>query len=297
MLISGPVHVSAPHGVEVIGVRTAVEMRERVFENLERPASSLKRPPSRFPFEQSARFKNGRKPPRGCRWSSIPRPISGRAGPQEGRPVAGGLRRETENLRQEARRKLESKNCDMVVGNLVAAPMSVFESDENEVVLALSTGETLALERASKREIADRIFDEILKLRLSLHAAMKPDDLRRRLEFYQDIGVKTLYRQPAAAQVSDAETAEASAAEPAGTPAAAAEPGRHHPAPLAPVGDTLPSSSKTLAIARRCRLHEGATRSSSVLATIGRRCGLSAKARAPTKTRREFHSSDAPVNC
>jgi hypothetical protein len=38
------------------------------------------------------------------------------------------------------------------------------------VVLALSTGETLALERASKREIADRIFDEILKLRLSLHA-------------------------------------------------------------------------------------------------------------------------------
>jgi phosphopantothenoylcysteine synthetase/decarboxylase len=58
----------------------------------------------------------------------------------------------------------------MVVGNLVGGADVGFESDENEVVLALSTGETLALERASKRELADRIFDEILKLRLSLHA-------------------------------------------------------------------------------------------------------------------------------
>src|SRR6185436_5422712 len=82
-----------------------------------------------------------------------------------------GFAAETENLQQEARRKLASKNCDMVVGNLVGAPETGFESDQNEVILALSTGETIALPRASKREIADRIFDEILKLRLSLHAA------------------------------------------------------------------------------------------------------------------------------
>ena len=86
---------------------------------------------------------------------------------------------------------------------------------------------------------------------------MKPDDLRRRLEFYQDIGVKTLYRQPAAAQVSDAETAEASAAEPAGTPAAAAEQAAIILPPLAPVGDTLPLILEDIGDCRRCRLHEG----------------------------------------
>ena len=72
---------------------------------------------------------------------------------------------------QEARRKLESKNCDMVVGNLVGGADVGFESDQNEVVLALRTGETIPLPRASKREIADRIFDQVLKLRLALHAA------------------------------------------------------------------------------------------------------------------------------
>jgi phosphopantothenoylcysteine synthetase/decarboxylase len=59
----------------------------------------------------------------------------------------------------------------MVVGNLVGGAGTGFESDQNEVVLVLRTGETLPLARASKREIAGRIFDELLKLRLALHAA------------------------------------------------------------------------------------------------------------------------------
>jgi phosphopantothenoylcysteine decarboxylase/phosphopantothenate--cysteine ligase len=79
-----------------------------------------------------------------------------------------GFAAETENLRAEARRKLEVKNCDMVVGNLVGDSDTGFESDSNEVVLALRTGEFIPIERASKREIADRILDQILKLRRSV---------------------------------------------------------------------------------------------------------------------------------
>ena len=92
-------------------------------------------------------------------------------GRKKGDRLLIGFAAETQNLQQEARRKLESKNCDMVVGNLVGARETGFESDQNEVVVALSTGETIVLPRASKREIADRIFDEILKLRLAVHAS------------------------------------------------------------------------------------------------------------------------------
>jgi len=59
----------------------------------------------------------------------------------------------------------------MIVGNLVGQQGAGFESDTNEVVLALATGEVIALERASKRDVADRILDEALRLRLALHAA------------------------------------------------------------------------------------------------------------------------------
>jgi phosphopantothenoylcysteine decarboxylase/phosphopantothenate--cysteine ligase len=81
-----------------------------------------------------------------------------------------GFAAETERLVEEARRKLKSKNCDMVVANLVGADGVGFESDENEVVLVCSTGEVEQLGRASKRSLADRILDRALLLRLALHA-------------------------------------------------------------------------------------------------------------------------------
>ena len=172
VLISGPVHLPAPRGVEVIGVRTAVEMRERVFENLE-PASIVIKAAAVGDFHLS-KVPDQKRKKTAARLSLEldPTPdILAELGRKKGDRLLVGFAAETENLRQEARRKLESKNCDMVVGNLVGGADLGFESDENEVVLVLSTGETLALERASKREIAERIFDQILKLRLSLHAA------------------------------------------------------------------------------------------------------------------------------
>jgi len=92
-------------------------------------------------------------------------------GQKKGDRLLIGFAAETENLRQEVRRKLASKNCDMLVGNLVGQEGVGFESDTNEVLLGLATGELISIPKASKREVADRIFDEALKLRLALHAA------------------------------------------------------------------------------------------------------------------------------
>jgi phosphopantothenoylcysteine decarboxylase/phosphopantothenate--cysteine ligase len=92
-------------------------------------------------------------------------------GQQKGDRLLIGFAAETENLIEEARRKLNTKKCDMVVGNLVGGDQTGFESDQNEVVLVLKTGEVVPLARAAKRDIADRIFDHALKLRLALHAA------------------------------------------------------------------------------------------------------------------------------
>jgi len=172
VLISGPVHLPAPHGVDLIGVRTAAEMRERVFENLG-PSGIVIKAAAVGDFHLSSVPEQKRKKT-AVRLSLEldPTPdILAELGRNKGDRLLVGFAAETENLRQEARRKLESKNCDMVVGNLVGGADLGFESDENEVLLVLSTGETLALERASKRQIADRILDQILKLRLSLHAA------------------------------------------------------------------------------------------------------------------------------
>jgi phosphopantothenoylcysteine decarboxylase/phosphopantothenate--cysteine ligase len=170
ILVSGPVRLPAPRGVTVIPVRTAREMRDQVFENLD-PATivikaaavadyHLTRVPEQKMKKTAARLS----------LELDPTPdILAELGRRKGDRLLVGFAAETQNLSQEARRKLESKNADMIVGNLVGEDLG-FDSDENEVTLALRTGELIPLPRASKREVADRIFDEILKLRLALHS-------------------------------------------------------------------------------------------------------------------------------
>ena len=97
--------------------------------------------------------------------------ILAEVGRKKGDRLLVGFAAETQNLVEEARRKMQSKNCDMVVANLVSQQGVGFESDENEVTLVLRTGETIPVERASKISIAHRIFDEMMKLRLALHSA------------------------------------------------------------------------------------------------------------------------------
>ena len=99
--------------------------------------------------------------------------ILAEVGQKKGDRLLIGFAAETQNLIEEARRKLETKNCDMVVGNIVSRDDIGFGSDDNEVVLVLRTGRTVPVPRASKREIADAILDQALRLRLALfrHAA------------------------------------------------------------------------------------------------------------------------------
>jgi len=172
ILISGPVYLPAPRDVELIPVRTAVEMRDKVFENLAEAGIVIK-------SAAVADFHLSKVPQQKVKKTAArvsleldPTPdILSELGKKKGDRLLIGFAAETENLVQEARRKCESKNCDMVVGNFVGASDAGFESDQNEVVLVKRSGEPVEIPRASKREIAGRIFDEILKLRLVLHAA------------------------------------------------------------------------------------------------------------------------------
>jgi phosphopantothenoylcysteine decarboxylase/phosphopantothenate--cysteine ligase len=171
ILVSGPVHLKAPRGVEIIPVRTAAEMRDQVFAHLG-PAGIVIKAAAVADFHVSkVPDQKIKKTAARVSLELDPTPdILAELGVKKGDRLLVGFAAETQNLTQEARRKLQAKNCDMVVGNLVGGDTG-FDSDENEVVLALRTGESVAVRRSPKREIADRIFDELLKLRLALHAA------------------------------------------------------------------------------------------------------------------------------
>ena len=172
ILISGPVQLPDPYGVRVIHVKTAVEMRNAVMENLAEASIVIKSAAVADYHVANVPQHKIKKTAMRMSLELDPTPdILAELGQKKGDRLLIGFAAETEKLVESARQKLESKNCDMVVANLVNRDGTGFESEQNEVVLVLRTGETIPLARAPKREIADRIFDQVLKLRLAVHAA------------------------------------------------------------------------------------------------------------------------------
>jgi len=172
ILISGPVNIPAPTGVTLISVRTASEMRDAVFANLE-PATIIVKAAAVADFHRAqVPAQKVKKTAARLSLELDPTPdILSELGRKKGDRLLIGFAAETENLKAESRRKLEAKGADMIVGNLVGQESGGFESDENEVVLALRSGEFIELPRAAKRDIAESILDQVLRLRIALHAS------------------------------------------------------------------------------------------------------------------------------
>jgi phosphopantothenoylcysteine decarboxylase/phosphopantothenate--cysteine ligase len=168
ILVSGPVTLPAPAGVEVMRVRSAVEMRDAVMKRLPESTIIIKSAAvadyyrAEIPSQKVKKTGLGEKLV--LELDRTPDILS-EVGQKKGDRFLVGFAAETENLIDYAKRKLETKKCDMVVANLVSVNGTGFESDDNEVTLVLRSGTALPIARASKTEIARRILDEVVRIR------------------------------------------------------------------------------------------------------------------------------------
>jgi phosphopantothenoylcysteine decarboxylase / phosphopantothenate---cysteine ligase len=175
ILISGPVTVPEPRNVQVIPVRTASEMRKAVMENLAESTIIIKNAAVADYHISDVPRQKLKKTAARLSLELDPTPdILAEIGQQKGDRLLIGFAAETHNLIEEARRKMISKNCDMLVGNLVDQEGLGFESDRNEVEMITRSGQTIHAGPADKREIAEHILDQIATLRLSIRAVDQP---------------------------------------------------------------------------------------------------------------------------
>jgi phosphopantothenoylcysteine decarboxylase / phosphopantothenate---cysteine ligase len=171
ILVTGPVQLAPPGGAEVIAVRTAQQMRDAVFQNLAKASIIIKSAAVADYYLPEVSAQKTKKTGQRITLELEPTTdILAEVGRLKGDRLLIGFAAETEDLIGEARRKLETKHCDMVVANLVGREGVGFDSDENQVVLVKQSGESEPVGPAPKREIAERILDEIPALRLATQA-------------------------------------------------------------------------------------------------------------------------------
>jgi phosphopantothenoylcysteine decarboxylase/phosphopantothenate--cysteine ligase len=165
ILISGPSGLYPPALCELIRITTAAEMREAVFERMTEATLVIKaaavadyRPVT--VSEQKLR-RSGPLTLELAPTEDILAEVVRRRRPGQ---LIVGFAAETENLMENGRAKLLAKGADAIVVNDVSGEGSGFDVDTNEATfLTLSTA--IELPRMPKRNLADRILDEIITLR------------------------------------------------------------------------------------------------------------------------------------
>ena len=89
---------------------------------------------------------------------------------------------------------------------------------------------------------------------------MTNDEVRAQLRFYQDLGIKTLYRRQPTSGAQEPTTGDQPPASPATSPEARSSAPELIVLPLAPAHDNLSKISEDIGDCKRCRLHEGRNR-------------------------------------
>src|SRR2546421_6003871 len=176
ILVSGPVNLEVPAGVERMDVRTAKEMHHAVVERIADSSIAIfaAAVADYRPVEQHAKkIKKGNAP---LTISLEPTTdILAEVARNKGRKIIVGFAAETDHVAENARKKLSAKNADLIVANDVTAEGAGFDQDTNVVTLFSRDGRDLALPKMTKSEVAQRVLDEIVRLRSVLHgkAALK----------------------------------------------------------------------------------------------------------------------------
>ena len=86
--------------------------------------------------------------------------------------IVVGFAAETENVLENARQKLVSKNLDAIVVNDVSREGVGFDSDRNAVTI-ITRDEVVEVPETTKWEVAQRVLDQVVKLRGNRKSLLK----------------------------------------------------------------------------------------------------------------------------
>ncbi|MEK4220946.1 bifunctional phosphopantothenoylcysteine decarboxylase/phosphopantothenate--cysteine ligase CoaBC [Bacillus sp. FSL W8-0116] len=163
-LISGPVSLNPPIGVNVKYIENAEEMYDAVLEEFPsadiviKSAAVADYRPKQVSNEKMKK-QNGDLIIQMERTKDILKTL----GERKDHQFLVGFAAETSNLDEYAMSKLKRKNADMIIANNVNEKGAGFEEDTNIVTIYKKDGSNKRLGLMSKKELAKEIFREIVK--------------------------------------------------------------------------------------------------------------------------------------
>lgn len=162
-LISGPVHVEPPLNVRMIAVISAQEMREAFLAEMKVADIAIKvAAVADYRAKHPADHKIKKKDEAMVIELEKNPDILKEAGNIKTNQFLVGFAAETQDLQENALAKLNAKNLDMIVGNLVGDPSSGFGTESNKVTFFYRDGDKEPFESMDKEQVAHTLLDRIM---------------------------------------------------------------------------------------------------------------------------------------
>lgn len=168
ILISAPTSISPPAGAKIIWVERTRDMYEQVLTHFSQAdvvfkAAAVADYSPRYTADQKIKKKDEVYL---LELEKTPDILFELGQRKQSRQILVGFAAETENLEENARRKLAQKNLDLIVANDVTQPGSGFGQDTNIVKIIYPDGKIISLPQMEKIDLAHHILDLVLPLRV-----------------------------------------------------------------------------------------------------------------------------------
>jgi phosphopantothenoylcysteine decarboxylase/phosphopantothenate--cysteine ligase len=164
LLVTGPTSIVPPDAVEVTRIETADQMRAAVLQLFSQATIVIKTAAvSDYRPKAAAIQKLKRSGPMSLELEPTT-DILAELSAKKSTQLIVGFAAETENVLENARKKLAKKSLDAIVVNDVSRDGVGFDSDRNAVTI-LTQDEVLEVPETTKWEVAQRVLDQIVKLR------------------------------------------------------------------------------------------------------------------------------------
>lgn len=166
ILISGPTQLKQPDGVTFIPVESAQQMYEAVLTHFDKAHVVIKTAAVADYRPKHVHKQKMKKNP-GDVFLELERTndILFELGQRKTDQLLIGFAAETERIEENAIKKLESKNADMIIANNITEAGAGFASDTNIVTIYKRDGKKVQLPMLSKHDVAQQLLKEI-KLQL-----------------------------------------------------------------------------------------------------------------------------------
>jgi phosphopantothenoylcysteine decarboxylase/phosphopantothenate--cysteine ligase len=162
VLVSGPTNLACPAGVELVPVVSAAEMMNAVTDNL-LGADVLVMAAAVADFRPTVRMPKKVKKRDGIPdiGLELTKDIITEVKKSKSKCIVVGFAAETDNVIENAKKKLAEKGMDMVVANKVGEPGSGFAAETNSAAVISAVGEYAELVVMSKSDLAELLLDRV----------------------------------------------------------------------------------------------------------------------------------------